>query len=122
MGRVFKSKPAQVTIGSISGIMGGMFAMPGPPLVLYCISTLDDKREYVTTLQAFSVVFNVFYTIFRIKAGFFTDEISLWWVIGIGGAIIGSSIGSRCFEIISNRTLKFIVYIIMIASGVIAIL
>lgn len=122
MGRVFKSKPAQVTIGSISGIMGGMFAMPGPPLVLYCISTLDDKREYVTTLQAFSVVFNVFYTIFRIKVGFFTDEISLWWVIGIGGAIIGSSIGSRCFEIISNRTLKFIVYIIMIASGVIAIL
>ena len=34
MGRIFKSKPAQVTIGSVSGVMGGMFAMPGPPLVL----------------------------------------------------------------------------------------
>lgn len=60
MGKIFKSKPAQITIGSISGVMGGMFAMPGPPLVLYCVSTLEDKREYVTTLQAFSVVFNVF--------------------------------------------------------------
>lgn len=122
LGKVFKSKPAQVGIGSISGVMGGMFAMPGPPLVLYCISTLEDKREYVTTLQAFSVVFNVFYTIFRFKAGFYSDDLSLWWVIGIGGAIIGSSLGSRCFELISNRTLKFIVYVMMIVSGVVAII
>ena len=122
LGKVFKSKPAQVGIGSISGVMGGMFAMPGPPLVLYCISTLEDKREYITTLQAFSVVFNVFYTAFRIKVGFYSDDLSLWWVIGMGGAIIGSSLGSRCFELISNRTLKFIVYIMMIVSGVVAII
>lgn len=122
IGRIFKSKPAQVTIGSISGIMGGMFAMPGPPIVLYCISTLEDKREYVTTLQAFSVVLNVFYTLFRTKAGFYSEDTWLCWVIGIGGAIIGSSLGTKCFEIISNRTLKLIVYGMMIISGLIAIL
>ena len=121
MGRIFKSKPAQVTIGSISGVMGGMFAMPGPPLVLYCISTLEDKREYVTTLQAFSVVFNLFYTAFRFKAGFYSDDTWLWWVIGLVGTMIGSSLGSRCFELISNRTLKLIVYVMMIISGIVAI-
>ena len=122
MGKIFKSKSAQVTIGSVSGVMGGMFAMPGPPLVLYCISTLEDKREYVTTLQAFSVVFNAFYTIFRIRAGFYSDDLLLWWVAGILGAIIGASVGSRCFELISNRTLKLIVYAMMIVSGIVAIL
>ena len=122
MGRIFKSKPAQVTIGSVSGVMGGMFAMPGPPLVLYCISTLEDKHEYVTTLQAFSVVFNLFYTIFRFKAGFYSDDTWLWWVIGLGGAIIGSSLGTRCFDVISNRMLKRIVYVMMIVSGIVAIL
>lgn len=122
MGKIFKSKSAQVTIGSISGIMGGMFAMPGPPIVLYCISTLENKREYVTTLQAFSVVLNVFYTFFRAKAGFYSDDTWLCWVIGIGGAIIGSSLGARCFEIISNRMLKLIVYGMMIISGLVAIL
>ena len=121
MGRIFKSKPAQVTIGSVSGVMGGMFAMPGPPLVLYCISTLEDKREYVTTLQAFSVVFNLFYTVFRFKAGFYSDDTWLWWVIGLVGTMIGSSLGSRCFELISNRTLKLIVYVMMIISGIVAI-
>ena len=122
MGKIFKSKSAQVTIGSISGIMGGMFAMPGPPIVLYCISTLENKREYVTTLQAFSVVLNVFYTFFRAKAGFYSDDTWLCWVIGIVGAVIGSSLGERCFEIISNRTLKLIVYGMMIISGLVAIL
>lgn len=122
LGKVFKSRPAQVGIGSISGVMGGMFAMPGPPLVLYCVSTLEDKREYVSTLQAFSVVLNVFYTFFRIKAGFFSDDIGLWWVMGIGGAIIGSSLGAKCFELISNRTLKYIVYVMMIVSGVVAVI
>ena len=107
---------------SVSGVMGGMFAMPGPPLVLYCISTLEDKREYVTTLQAFSVVFNLFYTIFRFKAGFYSDDTWLWWVIGLGGAIIGSSLGTRCFDVISNRMLKRIVYVMMIVSGIVAIL
>ena len=121
MGRIFKSKPAQVTIGSVSGVMGGMFAMPGPPLVLYCISTLEDKREYVTTLQAFSVVFNLFYTAFRFKVGFYSDDTWLWWVIGLVGTMIGSSLGSRCFELISNRTLKLIVYVMMIISGIVAI-
>ncbi len=122
MGRIFKSKVSQVIIGSVSGVMGGMFAMPGPPLVLYCISTFEEKREYVTTLQAFSVVFNLFYTLFRFKAGFYSDDTWLCWVIGIGGAIIGSSFGSRCFDIISNRTLKYIVYVMMIVSGVVAII
>jgi uncharacterized membrane protein YfcA len=121
MGRIFKSNPAQVTIGSVSGVMGGMFAMPGPPLVLYCISTLEDKREYVTTLQAFSVVFNLFYTTFRLKVGFYSDDTWLWWVIGLVGTMIGSSLGSRCFELISNRTLKLIVYVMMIISGIVAI-
>ena len=122
MGRIFKSKLAQVTIGSISGVMGGMFAMPGPPLVLYCISTIDDKQEYVTTLQAFSVVMNLCYTLFRFKAGFYSEDTWLWWLAGLSGAVIGSTVGARCFERISSRTLKYIVYTMMIVSGVVAIL
>ena len=119
--RIFKSQTAQIAIGSVSGVMGGMFAMPGPPLVLYCISTIDDKREYVTTLQAFSVVINLCYTFIRFKAGFYSEDTWLWWLVGLVGAVIGSSIGTRCFESISSRTLKIIVYVMMIVSGIVAI-
>ena len=119
--RIFKSKLAQITIGSLSGVMGGMFAMPGPPLVLYCISTIEDKREYVTTLQAFSVLINLCYTLIRFKAGFYSEDTWLWWLVGLAGVVIGASVGGRCFEYISNRTLKYIVYVMMIVSGVVAI-
>ena len=118
---VIRSRLSQSVVGALSGWMGGMFAMPGPPLVLYCISTIEDKREYVTTLQAFSVVINLCYTLFRFKAGFYSEDTWLWWLVGLGGAVIGSFIGSRFFEQISNRTLKYIVYVVMIISGVVAI-
>ncbi len=119
--KLFQSRWAQGIIGTISGIMGGMFAMPGPPVVLYCISSIENKREYVVTLQAFSVIFNIFYTLFRTKVGFYSESTLLWWGAGLIGLMIGTSIGSRCSERISNQRLKQIVYIMMILSGIVAI-
>ena len=86
---LFRSKSAQVIIGTISGVMGGMFAMPGPPVVLYSIGVIEEKRQYIATLQAFSVVFNVFYTFFRARVGFFSDNTLLYWSIGFFGLFIG---------------------------------
>ena len=119
--KLFLSRWAQGIIGTISGIMGGMFAMPGPPVVLYCISSIENKREYVVTLQAFSVIFNIFYTLFRAKVGFYSESTLLWWGAGLIGLMIGTSLGSRCSERISNQRLKQIVYIMMILSGIVAI-
>ena len=119
--KLFLSRWAQGIIGTISGIMGGMFAMPGPPVVLYCISSIDNKREYVVTLQAFSVIFNIFYTLFRTKVGFYSESTLLWWGAGLIGLMIGTSLGSRCSERISNQRLKQIVYIMVILSGIVAI-
>ena len=101
--------------------MGGMFAMPGPPVVIYCISSIEDKREYVVTLQAFSVLFNIFYTLFRAKVGFYSENTLWWWTAGLVGVMIGTAIGSRYSEHISNHRLKQIVYAMMILSGIIAI-
>ena len=107
---IFCSKPAQMFIGVISGVMGGMFAMPGPPVVLYSIGVIEEKRQYIATLQAFSVVFNVF-----------SDNTLLYWSIGLFVLFIGTLLGARCFEYISRETLKRIVYLMMMVSGVAAI-
>lgn len=109
-------------IGALSGVMGGMFAMPGPPLVLYCISHIRDKREYIVTLQAFSVILNIFYTIFRAKVGFFDAEMPKWWIAGLAGALIGTTIGARLLRRISGATLKKIVYAMLLISGIVAMI
>ncbi len=109
-------------IGMLSGIMGGMFAMPGPPLVLYYINIIKEKTAYVATIQAFSVILNIFYTLFRAQVGFLGDDIPLWWCAGIAGALIGTSIGTRFFERISSNALRKIVYIFLMISGMSAII
>ncbi|MBQ5663822.1 MAG: sulfite exporter TauE/SafE family protein [Bacteroidaceae bacterium] len=119
---VIRSCFSQSVVGALSGIMGGMFAMPGPPVVLYCINAISDKREYIATLQAFSVVFNIFYTFFRANVGFFGENTLFYWAVGLVGLVAGAWLGSRCFEYISSGLLKRIVYIMMIVSGCVAML
>ena len=119
---VIRSGVSQAVVGAVSGCMGGMFAMPGPPVVLYCINVIRDKNEYIATLQAFSVVFNVFYTLFRANVGFFGDNTLFYWAVGLLGLIAGAWLGSRCFEYISSVMLKRIVYAMMIISGLVAML
>ena len=96
--------------------------MPGPPVVLYAIGALGDKRQYIATLQAFSVVFNIFYTIFRARVGFFGESTLDYWGVGLIGLVVGAWLGARCFEYIGRDTLKRIVYIMMMASGIAAII
>ena len=116
-----QSKKVQAVIGSISGITGGMFAMPGPPIVLYCINAFDNKKEYIATLQTLFCCSNIFYTLFRAHVGFFTAHTMTYWGIGLSGLFIGTLLGAKCFEYISAPMLKKIVYLLMIVSGIIAI-
>ena len=73
-------------------------------------------------MQALSVVFNLFYTAFRARAGFFTPNTLTYWAVGVGGIIIGSLLGAWCFKKISRETLRRAVCLLMIISGIIAIL
>lgn len=116
-----RSKTVQALLGAISGITGGMFAMPGPPIVLYCINAFQDKREYIATLQALFCCSNIFYTYFRAQVGFFTGHTLIYAAIGLLGLFIGTWIGAKCFERISGPMLKKMVYGMMIVSGLVAI-
>ena len=109
-------------LGITSGIMGGMFAMPGPPIVLYLIERLEDKRSYIATLQAFSVLINIFYTLFRCNAGFFSDNTISWLGIGLCGVVAGNRLGEILFRRIDSNTIKKIVYFMLLASGITAII
>ncbi|MBQ8449605.1 MAG: sulfite exporter TauE/SafE family protein [Bacteroidaceae bacterium] len=113
---------AKGALGTLSGVMGGMFAMPGPPIVLYCISNINSKIAYIATLQASSVILNIFYTAFRAKVGFFGDSTLLWWGVGMLGALIGTSIGTRLFRVINGELLKRLVYTLLLVSGIIAMI
>lgn len=111
----------QFSMGSVSGIMGGLFAMQGPPAVLYFVASETDKTQYLAITQAYFFIGNSMMTIFRASEGFFTINVGKCWLIALIGVVIGTQIGKYVFDKISSSILRKAVYVYMIIAGILAI-
>ena len=98
--------------------MGGFFSIPGPALVLYFTVATRSKEEYIATLQ------------FSFTVQLVAKIIYLWARRGLSGYIaghipgvvaasaIGIVLGLRLFDRVSAKTLRRLVLILMVVSGV----
>lgn len=120
--RLNTTLPVQITAGTLSGLMGGFFAMQGPPAVLYFISSERDKEHYMAMTQCYFVVGNLLMTIVRAMNGFLTPAVGMDYLYGLGGVVIGSSLGAYVFSRIPGRAFRYIVYTYIGISGVIILL
>lgn len=112
----------QVSLGTLSGLMGGFFGMQGPPAVLYFIATTKSKEEYMAMAQCYFLVGNVFMTLVRAHAGFLTPTVCRCWLYGILGVAIGAWVGAVVYRRIPLPILRRIIYLYMAASGVVMLL
>ena len=117
---LFASLWSRVLVGGISGVMGAMFGMPGPPVVLFGINVLNDKKEYLATLQAFWLLFNLVYLCFRSGGGYYSSCTPFYFCIGVAGVFVGLFLGARCFAVLNGKAFKMVVYLLMLASGIVA--
>lgn len=111
------NKKTQIGAGVASGLMGGFFAMQGPPAVLYFISSEPDKDHYMSDIQCYFVLGNVLMTITRAMNGFFTSTVCWDFLYGIGGVAIGASLGAYVFKHIPSRMFQYVVYAYIGVSG-----
>lgn len=111
----------QVVLGIVSGIMGGLFAMQGPPAVLYFLASCETKEKYIAHSQAYFALGNIMMTCFRAGNGFVTPSVGIAYGCGIVGVIIETAIGGKVFKKIPHKVLKKIVYVYMAVSGVVAL-
>lgn len=113
---------AQCAVGAVSGVMGSMFGMPGPPVVLYGVNAIHDKKAYMATMQAFWLLFNCFYLLCRASGGYYSRQTPLYWLVGLSGVVVGIFLGAKYYNTLDVRTFKRIVYSVMLLSGIIALL
>ena len=116
------TKKVQVGAGTLSGLMGGFFGMQGPPAVLYFIQSEPTKEHYMAMAQTYFLIGNVMMTIVRAYNGFLTTTVLTDYCFGLGGVIIGTSLGAYVFKHIPNRIFRYIVYAYIAVSGVIILL
>lgn len=116
------NKPTQTILGTLSGIMGGLFGMQGPPAVLYFVETTETKEEYMAIAQTYFLIGNVMMTLYRAYYGFLTTTVLTDYCFGIFGVIVGTILGSYAFKRMSLPTLKKIIYAYMAISGIICLI
>lgn len=109
----------QISMGTLSGLMGGFFSMQGPPGVLYLIKAEPDKDHYLADIQAFFLMGNIVMALARIQAGYCTMAVGQGYLFGIVGVAIGAAIGTWVFKHIPNRWFRYVVYAYIGISGII---
>lgn len=103
--------------GGLSGIMGGMFSMGGPPMVVYYLSACDSGDQYLATIQAFFALANVISTATRLAGGMITARVC-WLLPGsIAAMLLANALGKRVYGTLSPQRLKAVVYGFMAISG-----
>lgn len=114
--------PLQVGLGTLSGMMGGMFSMQGPPAIIYFMSAASGKMEYIALTQWYFFSGNLMMSLFRARAGLVTPEVLEGWLVGVPAVLAGLWIGARLFDKIRIEALRKIVYAFLGLSGVVAMI
>lgn len=113
--------PVQLTVGSLSGLMGGLFSMQGPPVVLYFVATTRTKEAYIALAQTYFLIGNLSMTAFRAARGLVTTTVLQSWCMAVPVVMLGTWIGSKVFDRLSLPHLRNFIYLYMAISGLIAL-
>lgn len=125
LGNKIRIKPTVIngTIsGALGGILGGLFSTGGPPAVLYLASATNDKITYFATIQFYFCITNLYATVTRAVSGVIDGRVLLFSAVGMVGCMLGDFIGGRVFRKLDSAKLKTIIYLGMIASGIIMLI
>ena len=107
--------------GGISGIMNGLFAMGGPPMVIYFMVSSKDMKDYLATIQMYFALSNIYTTAIKAAAGYVTRDVWIYFAITLIASLVGIFLGKKVFTKCKPAILKKAVYGFMAISGVINI-
>ncbi len=108
--------------GSVSGVMGGLFGMQGPPVVLYLITSEPDKDHYMGMIQTYAVLTNVVMIAVRAFNGYVTPAVGSTYLHGLIGLVIGVLLGNWAYRHIPGKIFTYLVYAYIGISGMIIFL
>ena len=113
------TKRWQIGTGCVSGMMGGLFGMHGPPVVLYLISSEPDKDHYMGMIQTYAVITNITMLAVRAYRGYVTPVVSSTYLYGLVGLAAGVMAGNWAYKRIPGKLFTYIVYAYIGVSGMI---
>ena len=118
-------RPTRLTgavVGSVSGILGGLFVAGGPPVVLYMAPALSDKDEYVATIQVYFLALNIMSLMTRVISKAVSSSDLPYMLTAALGALLGAFIGMNYTKGIKGVLLKRFIYAFVGINGIVMVL
>ncbi|MBP5270029.1 MAG: TSUP family transporter, partial [Clostridia bacterium] len=118
--KIKDSPLSALACGGLSGLLGGLFSMSGPPAVVsFLESSKGDNLRYLGTIQAYFLITNAFSCVVKASNGFLTREVAVLYAAGLLGVLAGAAVGSLVFNRLDGGKLRKTVYVFMACSGVV---
>lgn len=106
----------------MAGMIHGMFISGGSFLVVYAVWALHEKQEFRATVSAIWVVLNSFLLYDHYQAGYFTAQTGRILVISVLPFLMAVWLGNQLVQKISAEKFLLLTYILLLASGAVAVL
>ena len=106
-----------IIAGSIAGVGAALFAVAGPPIAIFLISTTEDKDIYRATSLAFFTMSSFYSTTMRVINGIITVKLITVFLPMLAMIVLGYFVGNKVFAKINIDIIKRMVYILMAISG-----
>lgn len=113
---------AGLIAGLISGVMGGLFAIGGPPVVIYYMQSEENSDKYLATISAYFVFSGIITVALKAISGFITTNVLIGFAIGVIGMMLGSLLGKSTRNKANSKMIKKAVYGVMAVSGIINVI
>jgi len=118
----FKSKLWLPFFGSISGVLGSMLGIAGPPLIIYFKSKNTNKSQFRLILLSIFFFMSILKLISYLSFGLYSEKIFLSFLLILPFSILGLYLGNFAHNKLSEETFKTITSLILLVSGIILII
>lgn len=119
--KVKASLPMAVFCSSLSGIVGGLFGISGPPMVIYFLAVLPEKKSYLGTIELFFFFTGIYNLVFRIFAGIYGVNLVVYTLLGMAAVWIGMFVGDKIVNRMDVAIMKKVTYVFLGLSGLLNI-
>lgn len=106
----------------VAGVIHGMFVSGGALLVIYATYALKDKEEFRATIALIWVTIGCYLTGIQVQSGNFNSHVIFLMLIGIIPVFVGTWIGTKLVKKIEQEVFMKITYVLLLLSGIMAIL
>lgn len=110
-------KPLGAVVGFVSGVMGGVSTVHGPPLIMYVVALRLEREEFVAALGSFFLMGSVLIAIVYVEQGVLDRDIAPWSLLCVLPVLACMWLGQRLSCRIDRERFRKIVMFALLVLG-----